>query len=217
MLINIVNRFNSHHMPSQSTENKILEAAEKEFLIKGYDSARTTAIAKEAGVTHAMLHYYFRTKEKLFERIISDKMSLLAELMLNSLTLSKLPLFEKIKDVIIRHLDFINANPSLPIFFIREVYSNPDNLKLAADALAANAHLSVANLQTELDDAAARGECRKVDAQMLLLDIVSLNIFSFVAQPVVEVAFPELFSDKERFLQQRKAENIETIMRKIKL
>ena len=59
----------------QSKEQQILEAAEKEFLEKGYNGARTTSIAKAADVTHAMLHYYFRTKEQLFERFIDKKMS----------------------------------------------------------------------------------------------------------------------------------------------
>ena len=54
----------------QNKEQQILEAAEREFLEKGYDGARTTSIAKAADVTHAMLHYYFRTKKHLFERII---------------------------------------------------------------------------------------------------------------------------------------------------
>ena len=57
----------------QNKELLILEAAEREFITKGYDGARTTSIAKEAGVTHAMLHYYFRTKEHLFEQIIDKK------------------------------------------------------------------------------------------------------------------------------------------------
>ena len=52
------------------TESRILQAAEEEFLLKGLEGARTTAIAERAGVTHAMLHYYFRTKNMLFERII---------------------------------------------------------------------------------------------------------------------------------------------------
>ena len=204
-------------MINQSTENKILEAAEKEFLQKGFDLARTTAIAKEAGVTHAMLHYYFRTKEKLFEKIISDKISSLGELMLDSFSNSDLPLFEKIASAITRHLDFVSANPSLPIFFIREIYSNPENMKPVMESLAAIAKRSVPGLQKELDEAAARGECRKIRAEMLLLDIVSLNIFSFVAQPVVETAFPDLFSDRARFLRQRKRENIETIIRRLKI
>ena len=56
--------------PAQKREQAILEAAEREFLKKGFDGARTTSIAAAAGVTHAMLHYYFRTKEQLFERIL---------------------------------------------------------------------------------------------------------------------------------------------------
>ncbi|MDE6077497.1 MAG: TetR/AcrR family transcriptional regulator [Muribaculaceae bacterium] len=204
-------------MKEQTTEEKILEAAEKEFLQRGFESARTTSIAKEAGVTHAMLHYYFRTKEKLFEKIISDKMSMLGELMLDSLTKSHLPLFEKLQEAIICHLDFINANSNLPLFFIREVYSNPERMKLMATALQTHAKKSISNLQAEIDELAERGECRRVDATMLLIDIVSLNIFSFIAQPVMETVFSDLFSDKERFLELRKRENTDTIMRKLKI
>lgn len=205
------------NMKEQTTEEKILEAAEKEFLQRGFESARTTSIAKEAGVTHAMLHYYFRTKEKLFEKIISDKMSMLGELMLDSLTKSNLPLFDKLQEAIIRHLDFINANSNLPLFFIREVYSNPERMRLMATALQTHAKKSICNLQAEIDELAERGECRRVDATMLLIDIVSLNIFSFIAQPVMEVVFSDLFSDKERFLELRKRENTDTIMRKLKI
>ena len=112
----------THTAEELITEQRLLQAAEREFFEKGFAGARTTSIAESAGVTHAMLHYYFRTKVKLFEKIISNKMSSLGELMLNSLTHSDLPLFEKIRTIINRHLDFISENPALPLFFIREVY-----------------------------------------------------------------------------------------------
>lgn len=64
---------NSNNTERQNKEHEILVAAEQEFLTKGFDGARTTSIAQAAGVTHAMLHYYFRTKEQLFERIVDDK------------------------------------------------------------------------------------------------------------------------------------------------
>ena len=57
----------------KNTEQAILKAAEEEFLKKGYALSKTTDIAKQAGVTHAMLHYYFRTKENLFEKVFSQK------------------------------------------------------------------------------------------------------------------------------------------------
>ena len=201
---------------SVTTERKILMAAEREFFEKGFAGARTTSIAESAGVTHAMLHYYFRTKSKLFERIISDKMSLLGELMLNSLTDSDLPLFEKIRTAIERHLDFISGNPDLPFFFIREVYSAPERMKVIAETLQTHAERSIGELQKEIDEAVARGECRRVNAGMLLLDIVSLNIFSFIAQPILSVIMHDLIADKERFLELRKKENFDTIMQKLR-
>lgn len=60
-------------------EQLILKAAEEEFLEKGYNGAKTTSIAQKAGVTHAMLHYYYRTKEKLFELVFRNKVRLIAD------------------------------------------------------------------------------------------------------------------------------------------
>ena len=70
--------------PAKNKEQTILEAAEREFLNKGFAGARTTSIAEAAGVTHAMLHYYFRTKEQLFERILDEKMRLMSQSVLTA-------------------------------------------------------------------------------------------------------------------------------------
>ena len=63
-------------MRDNKTEKIILQAAEEEFLLKGFAGARTTEIAQKAGVNHAMLHYYFNTKEQLFEQVMAEKMAL---------------------------------------------------------------------------------------------------------------------------------------------
>lgn len=204
-------------MTAQTTEEKILAAAEKEFTKKGFDAARTISIAREAGVTHAMLHYYFRSKENLYKIVFSGKLSMIGELMLESITNSTLPVLERIRMAISRHFDLISANPELPRFLIREVYSRPDSIAHMAAALRAAADKTIAGLQRGIDEAASRGECRRVNAGMLMLDIVSLNVFSFLAQPIVEAVMPELLSRKERFLEERKKDNIETIMRKLKV
>ena len=102
----------------QDTEAKILQAAESEFLTKGFAGARTTSIAQAAGVTHAMFHYYFRTKDKLFERIISEKIALMKELLLDTVANSDMSLEDKIRNVIERHLDFVAANANLPRFLV---------------------------------------------------------------------------------------------------
>ncbi|MBQ5508156.1 MAG: helix-turn-helix transcriptional regulator, partial [Muribaculaceae bacterium] len=75
-------------------EHSILEAAQREFLEKGYDGARTTSIARNAGVTHAMLHYYFKTKEQLFERIFKETIGLMGKSLIGVFTGSDKPVVE---------------------------------------------------------------------------------------------------------------------------
>lgn len=207
---------NTNKIANRSTEENILEAAEKEFLLKGYAGARTTVIAEKAGVTHAMLHYYFRTKDKLFDKIIESKIGTLRDIMLDSVGDPSIPLFDKLKTAIEHHLDFIAANPELPKFMISEVLSNPEKLPIVLDSLRHHTPLMVESLQKQLDEYAAKGLCRKVDAGMLILDIVSLNIFPFMAKPMVNPLLNDMMSDRETFVEARKKENVETIMRKLK-
>lgn len=200
----------------KSTESKILEAAEAEFMHKGYAGARTIAIAEAAGVTHAMLHYYFRTKDKLFDKIIESKMKTLRDIMLASLGDPSIPLFEKLEAAIGAHLDFIAANPELPKFMISEVLSNPERRPVVLEKLRHHAPRVVKSLQNQIDEYADKGLCRKVDAAMLMLDIVSLNIFPYMASAMINPLLGGMMVDKDAFLAARKKENIETIMRKLK-
>ena len=104
---------------AKNTEQIILEAAEKLFLDKGYAATKTTEIAQEAGINHAMLHYYFRTKENLFNKIFENKV----QYFLSSFTSAfnqDLPFLEKIKLSVENHFDFIGTNPKIPMFIMRE-------------------------------------------------------------------------------------------------
>lgn len=198
-----------------STEEKILEAAVREFMLKGYAGARTAAIAEAAGVTHAMLHYYFRTKDKLFDKIIESKIGTLRDIMLSSLGDPSTSLFDKIRTAIENHMDFIAANPDLPRFMINEVLSRSERMPLVIEQLKYQTPLVVDSLQRQIDEYAAKGLCRRVDAGMLMLDIVSLNIFPFTAMPMVNALLGGIMEDRETFVEARKKENVETIMRKI--
>lgn len=200
----------------QSTEERILEAAVQEFMTKGYAGARTTAIAEAAGVTHAMLHYYFRTKDKLLDRIIESKIGTLRDIMLASLGDPTIPLFDKIKSAIENHQDFIAANPELPRFMINEVLNRPDRMPKVIERLKHHTPLVVQSLQRQIDEYADRDLCRRVDAGMLMLDIVSLNIFPFSATPMVNALLGGMMEDREAFVEARKKENLDTIMRKLK-
>lgn len=200
----------------QDTELKILKAAEREFLSKGFAGARTTSIAEAAGVTHAMLHYYFRTKGKLFERVLAEKTTLLKAALINSFSGESSSLEDMIRNIIEGHLDFLAANPELPHFLIEEIYNDPERAKIFATHMERFAPVMLGNLQMKIDNSAEEGKCRKVDARMLMLDIVSLNVFSYIAAPIVRVVLGELTADPEAFLKARKKENFDTIMRILK-
>ena len=200
----------------QSKEQLILAAAEQEFLSKGYDGARTTSIAQAAGVTHAMLHYYYRTKEQLFERIVDEKFATMSHSMFTILGDPSLPIVERIKGGIAAHFDFVAENPLLPRFVINEIISRPERYELLYKRIGDIIDNISNGLQSEIDHAAERGEMEKVDIKMLFISIMSLNIFTFLAYPFMKPALGELMADRERFLAERKAENIETILRRIK-
>lgn len=199
------------------TESKILEAAEREFLAKGFAGARTTSIAEAAGVTHAMFHYYFRTKEKLFDRIISEKIDMLKDVMFKSFNDINLPLEDIIRNLINIHLDFIADNPDLPRFLVCEIFNDSYRLSAFYERLMSVVPKIMAILQKKIDNLAAEGKIRKVDIKMLMLDIVSLNVFPYIASPLVNNIFDNCMVDRKQFLEQRKQENFDTIMRKLKI
>ena len=200
----------------QSKEQLILAAAEQEFLTRGYDGARTTSIAQAAGVTHAMLHYYFRTKEQLFERIVDEKFETMSHSMFAIMGDPSLPIVERIKGGIEAHFDFVAQNPLLPRFVINEIISRPERYDVLNKRVGAIINNVYPGLQSEINCSAERGEIERVDIKMLFISIMSLNIFTFLAYPFMEPLMGELMVNRERFLAERKAENIETILRRIK-
>ena len=199
----------------QSKEQQILEAAEKEFLEKGYNGARTTSIAKAADVTHAMLHYYFRTKEQLFEHIIDKKMSEIVPLMTHLFGNSGLPLVERIEEAVSVHFDFVVSNPDLPRFLINEVLPHKERCDLFRSKIE-NVLYLVDNLQREVNEAAASGEVEQFNVLLLFQSVLSLNIFPSVMENMIENLLGDNGQSMKEVLAQRKAENIELIMRRIK-
>ena len=176
-------------------EQAILIAAKEEFLDKGYDGARTTSIARNAGVTHAMLHYYFKTKEQLFERIFHETM--------------------RMSQAIELHYEVIRENPRLPLFMIREIATRPERFTIIKNVVSTFASSLLSTMQHDLDLACQRGEIAAIDAPTLLLDMLSLNVFPFIIKPVFEAATGLDLKPSSEYWEQRKQENIEIIMRRL--
>ena len=199
-----------------STEEAILRAAEKEFMEKGLEGARTVKIARNAGVTHSMLHYYFRTKEQLFDKIMQDKFKLIVESVLKILGDESLPLLERIRNGMADHFDFLVENPDLPRFMINQVVGNPEVYAAFQLEMGRNGKGIILNLQAAIDKAAEQGEIESVDARSLAMDILALNLFSLLAYQMGQhvLGYPEM--SQEKFFRIRKEENIDTIIKRLR-
>lgn len=199
----------------RNSEQAILAAAERVFMNKGFAAAKTTEIAAEAGVTHAMLHYYYGTKEKLFNRVYEEKITVMASSMWALIGSSGTTLVERIKLGLETHFDFLVQNPDLPRFIINEIVSNPVRLEQFKKSISTLAGNIISSLQRELDEAVARREIRAINAVDLMLDIVSLNVFMFVMLPIArEVAHPIYATDSE-LIEARKRENLQVILSRL--
>lgn len=196
-------------------EQTILAAAKEEFFDKGYDGARTTSIARNAGVTHAMLHYYFKTKELLFERIFHETMGMLVEGILEVFTQTEKPFKERMAEALDVHFEVIRQNPRLPLFMIREVASRPERFAVIKNVISSFAGNLLATMQHDIDQAVSNSEISPIDATTLLLDMVSLNVFPFIVKPMFEAATGLDLNADSKFWDIRKQENLELIMRRL--
>jgi len=202
---------------TENSENRILEAAEKEFLRKGFAGARTIEIAKEAGVTHAMLHYYFRTKEELFKKILEQKIFDIS----NSFD----RLFEetngdfeiKLEQCIRSHFEFIKANPMLPEFVLREARENANLSTFFQEMILPRLFYNLQRFQSELDTAAEQGVICPIAAPILMYDIVALNIFSIMSKSIITSAGISSFISIDDFYEKRLQENITLIKSRLQI
>jgi len=200
----------------KSKEIAILEAAEQEFMEKGFEAAKTTKIASLAGVTHAMLHYYYRTKENLFNMVFDKKVSLLKDSIFSLFDNPDMPFFDKVRVGIEAHFDFIKNNPQLPRFVINELIYKPKRMKIFEGIIKKVAANALEKMSLEIDKEVKKGTIIPIDPVTLLLDIASLNIFVFAALPIVRILAADKYESEEAFFEARKKENVEIIMRRIK-
>lgn len=184
-----------------NTEEKILVAAKKVFIEKGMDGARMQEIANEAGINKALLHYYFRTKEKLFEAIFGQVFSqILPNLML--MVRSELPFEEKLGIFVSNYIDLLMKNPFVPTFILKEMNRKPDFLATAIRKSGLSPDEIFKMFQQEMDG----GRIRRMDPRDLLVNILSMSIFPIASAPLMQAMFFD--NDRQayqRFIEQRKS------------
>ncbi len=183
-----------------NAEQLILRAARKVFIEKGMEGARMQEIADEAGINKALLHYYFRSKDKLFQAVFLEAFQKFLP-QIEMLLKSELPFIQKLELFIKNYISIIIENPYIPGFVLHELTQNPRRL---ADLLKNQVSVMpefLRQLQNEIEN----GIIKPVDPRQILINSLALCIFPFVARPIIQTVF--FGNDAETynaFLEQRK-------------
>ncbi|MDI1318243.1 TetR/AcrR family transcriptional regulator [Flavobacterium sp.] len=200
-------------LKTENTEIEILNAAKEIFHQKGMDGARMQEIADKAKINKALLHYYYRSKQLLFEAVFKSAFGLLAP-QLNNILNDDSDLFEKITKFTNSYISFVIKHPYLPNFVIQELNKNPEFvLKLRAEK-----HFpSIDKFKLQVADAIKQGTIKPIEAEQLFINIMALNIFPFIGEPLLTAL---INVDKKRYneiLSNRKTEVASFIINAIKI
>jgi AcrR family transcriptional regulator len=186
-----------------STEEKILGAAKSVFVSKGMEGARMQEIADEAGINKALLHYYFRSKERLFEAIFAEIIKF-AFPKVTRIVGSDEPIVAKIEQVIDAYIELLIEHPFIPGFIIKELNRDPSGLFKLVVKFGLNPQAIFDQMQIAMD----RGEIIQMQPRHLAANIISMCIFPFAARPIISFI---LFKDDQKALEAFYAERAEVI------
>ncbi len=183
-----------------STQDRILEAARKVFVEKGMAGARMQDIANEAGINKALLHYYFTSKDMLFEQIFSNTSKTFIP-HVNELLQSDIPLFEKIEHICADYISMVMRNPFMPLFLINEVNKqSSDFLKRMWGKQKPDLSKFIEQVQQEVK----KGTIKSIHPAHLYMNIMSMCVFPFLGKPMMQ--FMTKLTDKEfnQLMEERK-------------
>ncbi|WP_298286024.1 TetR/AcrR family transcriptional regulator [uncultured Lutibacter sp.] len=195
-----------------STELNILNAAKEIFERKGMAAARMQEIADEAGINKAMLHYYYRSKQLLFEAVFKKAFSTLAP-QLNDIINADNSLFDKIKNFTHNYITFIIKHPYLPNFIIQELNRNPEFIEKQLS----NKLPNIEKFRNQIENAVKDGHIRPIKAEHLFINIIALNIFPFIASPLLKGFLKVDKTTFKELMEERKTEVVDFILNSIKI
>jgi AcrR family transcriptional regulator len=177
-----------------STEDRILEAAKEVFMKYGLYGARMQDIADTAGINKALLHYYFRNKEKMFDKVFENALQKYFEQM-DVFGDTTLPIKERIFRYIDNIVTFLSEYPQMTMFIIKEISINPEIFK--AKVLPMKKGRALRFIQTVEDEISA-GKIKKVDAVMFMINLHSLCTYPFIGMPLFRHALKANGKDFEK-------------------
>ena len=185
----------------KQTEEKIFDAATDVFIEKGMDGARMKDIANHAGINKALLHYYYRTKDHLFnavfEKIAGTMFSKFAPVFDTKLTLE-----DKIRFFFREHIAFLQNNPRLPAFLLNEFHRNPQRIRKLIQNIDINKLWST--LEVQHREEIKRYNITKENIPQFMTTIASMSVFPFVAKPLISGLMEKMGYNFDQYIEERK-------------
>lgn len=183
-----------------STENKILTAARKVFITKGFEATRMQDIAEYAGINKNLLNYYYRNKQCLFDSVFEKAfMTFLPDVI--EILVSNIAFKDKIDKIVDGYFEIIRENPHFADFLFNEVKRNPERLAINLK----NKGLDINRLDNFLKEESEKGAIKYIKAEHLLCSILSLVIMPFIVGPLIKSLLHEDNNKSyESFIEERK-------------
>lgn len=180
-----------------STEEKIKAAANIVFTKKGFSGTRTRDIAEEAGINLALLNYYFRSKERLFDIVMMENIRQFLTGIKGVLNNETLSLTQKVSMVAENYINLLRKQPDMPLFILSEIKANPEKL---AYNMNVKEILLASHFYLQLKEALHN----EVNPLHFIMNIISLTVFPFVASPLLKVIGNLKQSDFDKMVEERK-------------
>lgn len=188
-------------MVKDDTEQAILRSAREVFKSKGFSGAKMAEIASAAGINKALLHYYFRSKQNLFDQVFTEAVAVLIPKLVSILQ-SEYPLDVKIYKMVDYYYQTLSKNRDLPIFVLSEIRTNPEYML----KLLKSQGLDYKILDRQIKSEIKKGNMIEVSAAEFFSNILGLILFPFITEPLLKGLFRMSEKEFEKFLDNRRKE-----------
>lgn len=163
-----------------SARQKIIAAARVLFTRNGYTGVKTRDIAKEAGINLALLNYYFGSKEKLFEMVMMENIGHFFKGVALIVNDEKTSFYKKVELLVDFYIMGLMDNPDVPLFVLTQARNNPKTIPIPVNLL--NSSYFIKQYEAE----SKKGKIKRINAGHLMMNILGLAIFPFVACPMIK-------------------------------
>lgn len=193
-------------LKDSSTEEKIKAAAKKLFTQKGFSATRTRDIAEESGINLALLNYYFRSKQKLFEIVMQENVLLFISGMLENLNGKKnLSIEEKVEILVDKYIDMLIANPDLPFFILSISHSGHLHFENENSPLLNGMKQLRNTFFKDIEENMQKGKIQKIHPMHFIANLMGLVVFPFAASNLLRMRSGDMSkTDFEKLMLERK-------------